>query len=109
MGGGLLPLLLVTDFCRRVFPPLCPPVPPPPPPPPPDPPHDAAVRTVTTLRATTMAMSFFIVFVSPVTLMLMGCVDLFSTEAGEEAPGGRREHHLPDGMVNVVTSSIMAG
>jgi hypothetical protein len=54
-------------------------------------------------------MSFFMVFVSPVTFKLIGCVDLFSTEACEEAPGKRRENHLPDGIVKVVTSSIMAG
>ena len=79
------------------------------PPLPPEPPHDAAVRTVTTLRATKIAMSFFMLFVSPITFILIGCVALVSTEAGEEAPGGRRENHLPDGIVKVVTSSIMAG
>jgi hypothetical protein len=64
---------------------------------------------VTTLRATKIAMSFFMLLVSPITFTLVGCVDLFSMEVGEEAPGGRREYHLPDGMVKVVTSSIMAG
>jgi hypothetical protein len=49
------------------------------------------------------------VFVSPVTFILIVCVNLFSTEACEEAPGKRRENHLPDGIVKVVTSSIMAG
>lgn len=34
---------------------------------------------------------------------------LFATEACEEAPGIRRENHLPDCMLNVVTRSIMAG
>ena len=34
-------------------------------------------------------MSFFKVFVSPVTFTLIGCVDLFSTEVCEEAPGVR--------------------
>ena len=59
------------------------------PPLPPEPPHDAAVRTVTTLSATRIAISFFKVFVSPVTFTLIGCVDLFSTEVCEEAPGVR--------------------
>ena len=67
---------------------------PPPPALPPDPPHEAAVRMVTTLRATKIAMSFFMVLVSPIPFTLMGCVDLVSTEVGEEAPGGRREHRL---------------
>jgi len=34
-------------------------------------------------------MSFFKVFVSPVIFTLIGCVDLFSTEVCEEAPGVR--------------------
>jgi hypothetical protein len=34
-----------------------------------------------------MAMSFFMMVVSPVTLTLMGCVDLISTGTSEEAPG----------------------
>jgi len=59
-------------------------------PPPPEPPHDAAVRTVTTLSATKIAMSFFMVFVSGVNFLLIGCADLFSTEACEEAPGVRK-------------------
>jgi hypothetical protein len=62
---------------------------------------------VTTLSATKIAMSFFMVLVSPITFTLMGCVDLFSTEACEEAPGERRENHLPDRIVKVVT--IMTG
>jgi hypothetical protein len=62
-----------------------------------------------TLSATKIPMSFFMVLVSPVPCMLIGCVALFATEACEEAPGKRRENLPPHGMVNVVTSSIMAG
>jgi hypothetical protein len=55
----------------------------------PEPLHDAAVRMVNKLSATRTAMRFFMVFVSPVTFTLIGCVDLFSTEACEKAPGVR--------------------
>ena len=76
---------------------------------PPEPLHDAAVRTVNRLSATSIAISCFTVVVSPVTFMLIGCVDLFPMEACEEAPGKKRENRLPDGIVKVVISSIMAG
>jgi hypothetical protein len=36
-----------------------------------------------------MAMSFFMVVVSPVSFVLIGCVDLASTGTSEQAPGVR--------------------
>lgn len=42
-------------------------------------------------------MSFFIVFVSPITFMLIGCVDLSATKTCEEATGVTK-NRLPDGI-----------
>src|SRR5215467_6703072 len=74
---------------------------------PPDPPHDAAVRTMTTLRVTRAAGSFFMVFVSPNTFMLNGCDDLSATKTREEATLIRKIR-LPDCIVKVVANNILA-
>ncbi len=52
-------------------------------------------------------MSFFKVFVSPITFMLIGRVDLSATKTCEEATGVRK-NRLADGIVNVVANSIIA-
>ena len=52
-------------------------------------------------------MSFFMVFVSPITFMLIGCVDLSTSKTYADATGVRKDL-LPDGIVNVVANSVKA-
>src|SRR5438876_10852219 len=52
-----------------------------------EPPHDAAVRTVTRLSPTRMTIRFFMVFVSPVTFMLMKNAVLYRSFTSRFAGG----------------------